>query len=134
MDVEQIQQGLATAAATITGLRTFPQLPGAIEPPTFAPVEVEMAYHQTFSPSRGLTGLTVTCGVYAPDTDQGRKLLVGYLAETGSGSIPAALEADKTLGGKAKQLIVRRVRGAYRLYEIGGVDYLGALLDVEVWA
>ena len=134
MDVEQIQQGLADAADTISGLRCYPQLPGAINPPTFAPVELEMAYHQTFSASRGMTDLTVTCGVYAPDTDQGRKLLVALLAETGSGSVPAALESDKTLGGKCKTLVVRRVRGAYRLYTIGDTDYLGAMIDVEVWA
>lgn len=134
MDVEQIQQGLANAADTIAGLQCLPALPGAIEPPTFAPVEFELAYHNTFSNARGLTDLTFTCGVYAPDTDEGRKLLVGFLTETGTGSIPAALESDKTLGGAAKTLIVQRVRGAYRLYEVGDTQYLGAMIDVRVWA
>jgi hypothetical protein len=134
MDVELIQQALSDAADTITGLRCYPALPGNIAPPTFAPVEFEMAYHGTFSASRGLTEMTFTCGVFAPDSDQGRKLLVGFLAETGSGSVPAALESDKTLGGKAKTLVVQRVRGAYRLYNVGGTDYLGAMIDVKVWA
>lgn len=134
MDIEAISGGLADAAATITGLRAYPSLPGAINPPTFAPTEFELTYHQTFSAGRGLTDLTFTCGVFAPDTDQGRTLLVGFLAETGAGSVPAALEADKTLGGVCRTLVVQRVRGAYRLYSVGDTDYLGAMLDVRIWA
>lgn len=134
MDIEAIQQGMANAAGTIAGLRCFPALPGSINPPTFAPVEFELSYHGTFSPARGLTEIMFTCGVYAPDSDAGRKLLLPFIAEAGASSIPAALEADKTLGGVARTLIVQRVRGAYRLYEIGAVSYLGAMIDVKVWA
>lgn len=139
MDVEAISEALASAAATATdaagnAIRTFASVPGAINPPVFAPTEFEIDYHQSFA--GGLNAATFTCGVFASkgDTPTGRKALLGFLAPTGTGSVPAALETDKTLGGACKQLIVRRVRGAYRLYEIGGVEYLGALLDVEVWA
>lgn len=134
MDVEAIQQGLANAADTITGLRCYPALPGAINPPVFAPTEFTMDYHGTFSATRGLTSLVFTCGVFAPDTDEGRKILVAFLAETGASSIPAALESDKTLGGVCKTLIVQRVRGAYRLYDVGDTQYLGAMIDVALWA
>ena len=124
---------LAPAEFTVSGLRGYPSLPGAINPPVFAPTEFELAYHQTFG---GLVDLTFTCGLFTSkgDTDAGRKALLGFLAPSGSGSVLAALETDKTLGGVCKTLIVRRVRGAYRLYEIGGTEYLGALVDVEVWA
>jgi hypothetical protein len=30
--------------------------------------------------------------------------------------------------------VVQRVRGAYRLYTVGSIDYLGAMIDVKVWA
>lgn len=133
MDVEAIQQGLANAADTITGLRCFSALPGTINPPTFAVTEFELEYHGTFSAARGLSTLMFTCGVFAPDSDEGRKLLLPFLAETGAGSVPAALESDKTLGGVCKTLVVQRVRGAYRLYEVGGTQYLGAMIDVKVW-
>lgn len=133
MDIEAIQAGFATAANTITGLRGYPSLPGAINPPAAAPTEFEMTYHQSFG---GLSDIMFTIGVFTSkgDTDTGRKALMGFLAPSGPGSLPAAFEADKTLGGSCKTLIVRRVRGAYRLYEIAGTEYLGALLDVEVWA
>lgn len=139
MDIEAISEGLAAAAGTATdasgrAITGFASLPGAINPPVFAPTEFETQYHQSFA--GGLNSLMFTCGVFTSkgDTPTGRVALLGFLAPTGSGSVPAALEADKTLGGTCKTLIVRRVRGAYRLYEIGGIEYLGALLDVEVWA
>lgn len=134
MDVELIHERLAGAADAITGLRGYPSLPGSINPPAFAPVEVEMEYHQTFSSTGGLTVATYTCGVYAPDSDEGRKLLLPFLAPSGATSVLAALEADKTLGGACKTLVVQRVRGLYRLYEVGGTDYIGAMIDVKVWA
>lgn len=134
MDVKGIRQGLADAADTINGLRCYRTLPGAVQPPAFAPVELEMEYHKSFSSARGLTEVTFTCGVYVPDTDQGSDLLDGFMAEAGSGSVAAAIEADKTLGGKAKTLIVTRIRGVGRIYEVGGEQLLGGMIDVRVWA
>lgn len=143
MDVEAIHEGLATAADGLVSsynssikLRAFASLPGAINPPVFAPTEFTQEYHQTFSPSGGMTKMDFSCGVFTSegDNDTGRKTLVGYLAETGSSSLLRAIEADKTLGGVCKTLKVQRVRGAYRLYTIGGIDYLGAIIDVVVYA
>jgi hypothetical protein len=134
MDVLSVQQGLATASKTISGMHAFPTLPDAINQlPMFAPLELDLSYNQTFG---GLVEVLFTCQVFVSrgDTDTGRKALVGYLAESGSSSIKAALEADKTLGGTAKALIVERCRGAGRLYEVAGIDYLGAQFDVRVWA
>lgn len=135
MDVYAIQQGLATAARTITGLRAEPTLPDSINPPMFAPLDLEMSYNQTFG-SSGLVEVLFTCQVFTSrgDTTTGRKLLIGYLAEAGASSVKAALEADRTLGGAAKTLIVERCRGAGRLYDVAGIDYLGAQFDVRVWA
>lgn len=134
MDLELIQQRLASAADVIAGLQSLPALHGVINAPAFAVVEFEIEYHKTFSAARGLSEVMFTCGVYAPDSDQGRKILMPLLAETGASSVPAALEADKTLGGACKTLVVQRARGAYRLYTVGDTDYIGSMLDVKVWA
>lgn len=133
MDVYAIQSGLATAAKTVPGLRAAPTLPDAITPPLFVPVDFDLTYNQTFG---GLVEVLFTCQVFTSrgNTDTGRKLLIGYLAEAGPSSIKAALEADTTLSGAAAALVVERVRGAGRLYEVGGIDYLGAQFDVRVWA
>lgn len=134
MDVQAVQQGLANAADTITGLRCFASLPDAINPPTFAPTEVEINYNQVFGNGMSLCTFTVGVFVSAGDSPTARAALAGYLAQSGSGSIKAALEADKTLAGVVITLNVDRVRGAYRLWNIGGTDYLGAMYDVRVWA
>jgi len=135
MDVQAIQQGLADAADTITGLRCFATLPDSINPPTFATTEVEIDYDKAFG-AGSLTDHLFTCGIFTSrgDSPTGRAALAGYLAPTGAGSVKAALEADRTLTGRAKTLRVERARGAYRLYTIAGIDYLGTMLDVRVWA
>lgn len=133
MDIQAIQQGLATAASNINGLRGFASLPGSLVPPVFAPIDVEADYNQTFSNS--MTLVQFTCAVYVSNgyTAVGAAALVGYIAPSGSSSIKAALESDRTLGGVAKTLNVDRVRGAYRIYTVGNADYLGALFEVRVW-
>jgi hypothetical protein len=135
MDVQAIQQGLADAAATISGLNTAPSIPDAITPPLFAPTELDFTYHRTFGPG-GMTEQLFSCGLFVSrgDSATGRAALAGFLTESGPMSILAALEADKTLGGVAGTLIVEGVRGAYRLYSIAGIDYLGATFAVRVWA
>jgi len=135
MDVNAIFQGLATAAATIPGLRTYATPPDSVNPPVFTTVAMDLAYHQTFG-TTGMSAIHITCGVYtsAGDTDAGRKLLIGYLSATGAQSILAALEADKTLGGACSTLVVDSVHDAFRLYDINGVQFLGAEFDLRVWA
>lgn len=137
MDVEAIQEGMAAAARTIKGLRAAPSIPDAINPPIFCPTELDITYDLTFAGGAvGLTGTLFSAGVYTSrgDSPTGRKLLVAYMSPDGPTSIKAAIEADRTLDGACKTLIVQRVRGAYRLYNIGGTDYLGATLDIQVWA
>jgi hypothetical protein len=133
VDIDAVQRGLAAAAATIAGLTALPTLPDAIDPPTFATVEIEVDYHLTFG--NGLGGTLFTCGIFTSrgDTEAGRAALAGYISPTGTNSLRAAIEADKKLGGACKQLVAERARGAGRLYTIAGVDYLGAMIDVRVW-
>lgn len=134
MDIQAIQAGLASAAATITGLNAYSSLPDSITPPVFGVIELDVDYNKSFS-TGGLTQANFSCGVYASrgDSPTGRAKLVGYMAPTGAASIKAALESDRTLGGVARTLNVDRVRGAYRLYTIAGVDYLGAIFEVRLW-
>lgn len=134
MDLQAVQQGLATAAGAITSLRTYASLPDSINPPVFAPMEVEEDYNQVFG--GGIEAPTIVCGLFvsAGDGPTGRAALAAYLPRSGATSVKAALEADKTLGGAAKTLSVDRYRGAYRLYNIASIDYLGVMFDVRVWA
>jgi hypothetical protein len=134
MDVQAIQAGLATAAATITGLASAPTVPDSLNSlPIFAPAELEMNYDKAFGGA--LTEAVFTCALFTSrgDAESGRVALAGLMAPAGAGSIKAAIESDRTLGGAAKTLRVESVRGAYRLYTVAGVDYLGAMFQVRVW-
>lgn len=135
MDVEAIQEGLALAVKPVPGIRqAFAALPDAINPPTWGCVEVEVDYDQTFGPvANRLVEAVFSCGIFTSRGDDraGRKWLSDLLS---SGAIKSAIEADLTLGGRAKALRVERVKGAYRLYPIAGIDYLGATFDIRVWS
>ena len=54
-----------------------------------------------------------------------------YLAPTGAPSIRAAVQADTTLGGIVSLAVVTGWRD-YGGKEVSGVEYLGAVLDLEV--
>jgi len=132
-DIFAIQKGLAEAVKAIGGVQSLPTLPGAINPPTFAVIDVDFAYHQTFG---SLTELVFTCGIFMSnsDPDSGKADLVDYLNPDSTKSLLVAIESDKTLGGVCKTLIVEQAVGAFRYYTIGTNDYIGANLVVRVWA
>lgn len=136
MDADAVCQGLANAAQTVAGLTAYPVLPSTLAVvPAFAPIDWSTEYDRTFN--GGMTENLFTAQVFTSrtgDSVNGRNLLVAYTSTSGAYSIKAALEADRTLGGVAKTLIVERVRGVARIYEVAGVDFLGAQFEVRVWA
>lgn len=136
MTAADVQIGLAAAVkAHVAGITAYATLPDALGAaiPAFGCVEVEINYDQVFA--HGLDMGLFSCGVYTSrgDTQTGRDKLADFTARSGATSIKAAIETDKTLGSRAKTLHVERVRGAYRLYTIGGIDYLGAVFETRVW-
>lgn len=134
MTAADVQIGLAAAVkAHVAGITPYATLPDSIAPPVFGCIEVEINYDQTFG--HGLDVGLFSCGVYTSrgDTQTGRDKLADFTARSGAASIKAAIETDKTLGSRCKTLHVERVRGAYRLYTIGGIDYLGAVFETRVW-
>jgi hypothetical protein len=133
VDIYTVLQGVANAVNVIDGLSAYPVLPDAVDPPVFGPNDFDIDYHQTFADGLNFLPLTFIVLTSRGDTEAGRKLLSAYLNPSGSQSIKAAIEADKTLGGVAKTLIVDRARNAFKLADVAGVYYLGAELDVRVW-
>lgn len=146
MDLEAIHQGIVTVANNLPvtvgsvtrQLQVLPAMPKAITPPALVPVEFSHDYHQTFSggSGAGMTAIDLVLGLFTSlgDSDSGRQMLLAYLAEKGSSSVLQVLEANKTLGGACATLVVKRVRGAYRLYEVSAAQYLGAMIEMKVYA
>lgn len=55
-----------------------------------------------------------------------------YLATSGASSIRAAIEGDRTLGGVVSWVHLQPATD-YGGFEVGGIEYLGARMVLEVW-
>lgn len=135
--MQAVRQGLASAAAAISGLTTYPYVPDSVTEPCFYPGGYEIDYDQTFA--RGMDAVEFTCYVLVSRADDmgGQARLDGYLKGSGSTSLKAALEAARgapgqlALSGAADDLHVHRAEG-YGQYTIGDTVYYGAKLLVTV--
>lgn len=146
MDHEEVAEALATAAQAVIYTPAPDADPAALTAhgfaleslgtlPSFEVGEFDIAYDKTFGGSaQRLSEVLVTCRVYTSRADDrsGHALLKQLLGASGPGSIKAALEADRTLGGLVESLRVERVRG-YGVYEVSSTNYYGARFDVRIW-
>jgi len=104
--VSQVSDGIKTALATVSGLRTYSFQPEQLNPPFAYPELTQVTYHR----SMGLGDvelqwtINVVVGRYTDRT--ANDLLDQYISPTGAKSIRAALESDKTLGGVVQTLIL----------------------------
>jgi hypothetical protein len=135
MNIGQIRERLASSVSAVTpSLNFYGYTPDKVAPPCFYSGEVDLAYagdpRLTFN---GEPVVEAVCMLLVSKADDraGQALLDGYLATTGTSSIKAAVESDKTLAGACKTLHVHHVDG-YRLYTVGTDTYYGARFRVIV--
>jgi hypothetical protein len=129
--IAQIRDGIATRLATISGLRVYARWPNQPNHPA-AIVRVASG---TFQQARVRNPIQFEITVAVEpigDLARGQSRTDPYLDEAGSQSIKAALDGDRTLGGVADTLNVIGWRD-YDGVEVNGQDYMGAIVDVEVW-
>ncbi len=133
-DIGAMRDGIKARLATIAGLRAHDTIPGQINPPAALVKLVSIEYDSAMA--RGLDEYEFAVRLYvAPNADaQSQDKLDGYLASSGAGSVKAAIEGDRTLGGAAETCRVLRVGEAPTLFEHGGVSYIGAEISIRVWA
>lgn len=104
--ISSAAEGLRLALATIPGLRTFAYQPEQIQPPVGYVLLERVEFHRAMSGGNVVQQWQV--GVITGRwTDQrAHAALDGYLSFSGASSVRAAIEADKTLGGRISTLIV----------------------------
>ena len=130
-----IRTGLKTRLVTISGLSAHDYIPDFFEPPMalVAPPEI-IDYDVTMARGADRYEIPVILYVTKIDAETSQDALDGYLASTGSTSIKAAIEGDRTLGGSAMDARVVSA-GDYGEYEISqGTGFLGVTFTVEVIA
>ena len=131
MSLLTLRQGIATNLATISGLRTSWFVPDNPSPPIAIVVPDRVDYD--VSMARGSDTFTFQVLVIAGRINErsAQSTLDAYLDSTGSTSIKAAIESDKTLGGSAHSARVTGWSG-YGPLAIGDAQYLTVNFAVTV--
>lgn len=132
--VSQIRTALATRLATIPGLTTYATIPATPQAPCVLIRPDQQEYDLTLANAADtaryeLTLLAVPVG---SPFDIAQDIVDAYLPRTGTYSIKAAIEGDKTLGGVVDAVRVTGWR-EYGSISYGGTEYFGVRFAVEVW-
>jgi len=131
--VTNIRTGIAANIGTISGLRTAAEIPDSPNPP-IAVVNLEsIDYHQAMK--NGLTryNFTVTVVVGRAAEREMQRKLDTYLGVTGSQSVKAAIESNRTLSGEVYDLVVVNSNSIGSI-TINDQTYLAAEFTVTVFA
>ena len=131
--VTDLRTGIATNLATITGLRTSPEMPDNPNPPIALIRPVSIDYNQAMA--KGLTrySFAVIVVVGRAEERTAQRSLDAFCSTTGASSIKNAVESDKTLGGKSYDCRVTEMRN-YTPIQLNEGTYLAAEFAVDVFA
>ena len=133
MSIAAIREGLATRLGTISGLRSSSFVPDNPTPPIAVVVPERVDFDTAMR--RGLDTLAFNIVVIAQRASErgAQAVLDGYCSSTGSASVKAAVEGDRTLGGAAQDCRVTAMSN-YGPLLIGETTYLAATFQVSVLA
>lgn len=129
--VSELRTALAAAMGEISGLRTSATIPDAPRPPIAVVMPERITYDMNARRGADTFFFTVMLIVGRADDRAAQNNIDGYLV--GTSSIKAAIEADRTLGGKANTCRVTEMNN-YAAVPIGETLYLAAQFTVEVVA
>jgi len=130
--ISDLRNGLAANLQTITGLRVYATLPDVVNPSTAMISLEKVAYNRQMRAGMTEYGFKVIVVVGRVSERIAQNSLDVFVAP-GNGSIKAAIESDKTLGGMAFDVFVPEL-SAYGAVSINGIDYLSAEFSVQVFA
>jgi hypothetical protein len=134
MNPSTVRTNLKTALSTITGMRVFDYVPDSTNIPTnnaFAIVgQLSMNYDYTLNRGFDSASCQIIVVVGRMSERDGQSRLDGLLASSGSTSIKAAVEADKTLSGAVQTL--RVVSASPGTITSANIDYLSYQYSVEL--
>lgn len=131
--VQQQADGLETRLTTITGLRVFDHVPDNFAPPCAFVLPDTINYWEGFSGGDAQHRWTVTVIVGRTADRAAQRSLFEYISYSGTKSVRAAIEADRTLGGVCQTLLVERADNI-RMLTQGDANYLAADFAVRIHA
>ncbi len=127
----QVRDGLKTRLQTISGLRCYDLVPDQVNPP--AAVVGQLDFTFDIDNARGLDQANVDVIVIVQRFSEraGQNRLDAYLAGSGTGSIKAAIEGDRTLGGACQTLRVTSAESGS--YESNGSNFLSYRYRITIY-
>ena len=131
--ISEIRTGIATNLGTITGLRTSSFVPDEPKPPIAVVFPENILFDTAFARGLDTYSFTVQVIVSKISDRNAQANLDNYCNPDGQYSIKAAIEKDKTLGGKVQTLRVTEARD-YRAATINENTYLTVTFVVTVYA
>ena len=131
--VSGLRTQLAARMATISGLRTSATVPDSPNPPVAIIMPTGIEYDTTFGRGLDTYAFTILVIVGRVDERTSQNALDAYCNPTGTSSVKAAVNGDRTLAGTAADCRVESMRN-YQSLSIAEVTYLAAEFVVTVIA
>ena len=128
-----LRAGLATRLATISGLRSSATIPDNPAPPVAVVMPGTITYDTAFGRGSDEYEFTIMLIVGRVADRASQTNLDAYCASSGPASVKAAVEADRSLGGKALDCRVTQMTNQGSL-AIGDITYHTAEFNVTVIA
>jgi hypothetical protein len=133
MGLETIGTGLKTRLETISGLRVFApnEIPETIpEFPAGVIFPGEVKYHRSYDNAYEAS-FRLRLLIEKQDLPTSMAKMIDYTETTGTYSVKAAIEGDRSLGGVAKDVIVKSSSEIGSI-DIGGINYLSTDFEITV--
>lgn len=133
LDLNATMDALGTRLKTIAGLRVHDYPPESVAVPAAVvafPDAVE--YDQTYAGGADMAVFAIHVVVGKVSDRASRDAIGAYVGRSGPSAVKTVLEADPTLGGVVKTL--RAQQAVFTTMTVGGVEYLAASFDVEVYS
>ena len=131
--LSDLRTGLANRLATISGLRSSAHIPDNPTPPVAVVMPNRITYDTAFGRGSDEYDFTVMLIVGRVADRASQTNLDAYCASSGSASVKAAIEGDRSLGGKALDCRVTQMTNQGSL-AIGDITYHTAEFTVSVIA
>jgi hypothetical protein len=129
--MREIREALAASMGTISGLRTSSTVPDAPRPPIAVVMPDRLVYDLNARRGADTFFFNIILLVGRADDRAAQNNLDGFIV--GPSSIKAAIEKDRTLGGKVNTCRVTEMN-SYSSMMVGETLYLAAQFAVEVVA
>jgi hypothetical protein len=135
--IAQIRDGLGNNLRTLPGLRVGETIPDSFSPPIAIISLGSVQYNGAFNTKtvQGLTTYNFTVSVIVGKVSErvAQDRLDSYIS-TGTATVKAAIESDRTLGGAAFDCVVPEMTSVGAVVLSGDVSYLAADFTVTVYA